>query len=440
MAGNEQSSQAELFILVNAIRETRRRRFNMQMALHHLVARRRQVLNVSLLLLLLISSQRDNIATVPRSCRRLGRNTGWWDTVWNTYSDARFKKTFRISRSTFKFILNRIGPFLARQTVTEEPISPELRLAICLYRLGRGDYLYTIAEMAGLGVSTVCLIVQEVCQVLVDHLWSESVSCHMPNTQEDFKKKILDMEEFWQFPCCWAAIDGCHIPMKCPPGGLEACKEYHNFKNFYSVVLMAMIDSHYRFVWGSCGFPGNSHDAVIFKSTDLWNSIQDGFIPLIGKSVGDVNVPPLIVGDSAFPLQTWLMKPFTNAVLSPQQRYFNYRLSRARMVSEGAYGQLKGRWRVLLRKSESNRDQVRITTLACMVLHNICIMKGDTISKKLDLSNESNGQGKRSREEIRKLLQMTDCPSVRDVSFEGSKVRNALCEKLWLEKETGLVS
>lgn len=228
------------------------------------------------------------------------------------------------------------------------------------------------------------------------------------------------MEEFWQFPCCRAAIDGCHIPMKCPPGGLEACKEYHNLKNFYSVVLIAMIDSHHRFVWGSCGFPGNSHDAVIFKSTDLWNSIQDGFIPLIGKSVGDVNVPPIIVGDSAFPSQTWLMKPFTNAVLSPQQCYFNYRLSRARMVSEGAYGQLKGRWRVLLRKSESNRDQVRITTLACMVLHNICIMKGDTICKKLDLSNKSNGQEKRSREEIRKLLQMTDCPSVRDVSFEGS--------------------
>ena len=232
-----------------------------------------------------------------------------------------------------------------------------------------------MAEMPGLGVSTVCLIVQEVCQVLVDHLWRECVSCHMPNTQEDFKKKILDMEEFWQFPCYWAAIDGCHIPMKCPPGGLEACKQYHNFKNFYSVVLMAMIDSHYRFVWGSCGFPGNSHDAVIFKSTDLWNSIQDGFIPLIGKSVGDANVPPLtcIVGDSA--LQTWLMKPFTNAVLSLQQRYFNYRLSRARMVLEGAYGQLNGRWRVLLR--QSNRDQVRITTLACMVLQNICIMKGD---------------------------------------------------------------
>ena len=164
MAGNEYSANSEPFVLViNAIHESRRRRLNMQMGLHHLLSRRRHILHVCFLVLFLISQQRSNITTVPRSCRRLSRNTGWWEKVWTTYSDARFKKTFRISRSTFNFILNRIGPFLSRQTVTEEPLPPELRLAICLYRLGRGDYLYTIAEMAGLGVSTVCNIVQEVC-------------------------------------------------------------------------------------------------------------------------------------------------------------------------------------------------------------------------------------------------------------------------------------
>ncbi|CAH3031646.1 unnamed protein product [Pocillopora meandrina] len=76
---------------------------------------------------------------------------------------------------------------------------------------------------------------------------------------------------------------------------------------------------------------------------DLWNSIKEGFIPMIGKTVRDVTVPPLIVGDSAFPLRSWLLKPYTNAVLTPQQHYFNYRLSRACMVTEAAYGQLKGR-------------------------------------------------------------------------------------------------
>ena len=77
-----------------------------------------------------------------------------------------------------------------------------------------------------------------------------------------------------------------------------------------------------RLVWGSCGFPGNSHDAVIFRSTDLWTRIQEGVIPVIGKTVGNVTVPPPIVGDSAFPLRTCLMKSYTNAVLTPQQRNF----------------------------------------------------------------------------------------------------------------------
>ena len=119
-------------------------------------------------------------------------------------------------------------------------------------------------------------------------------------------------------------------------------KEYHNFKNFFSVVLMGMVDSKYRFVWGSCGYPGNSHDSVIFQSTDLWNQIKNQeYLPKIGKKVGSLLVPPLILGDAAFPLQPWLMKSCANSNPTLQQRYYNYRLSRARMVTEAAFGQLR---------------------------------------------------------------------------------------------------
>ena len=323
--------------------------------------------------------------------------------------------------------------------MVEEPIPPELRLAICLYRLGRGSYYFTIAEMSGLGLSTVCAVTKEVCRVIVELLWEECVSKFMPQSEVEFKNKIIDMEEMWQLPCCWAAIDGCHIPIKCPPGGLESCKEYHNFKNFYSVVLIALVDSHYRFIWGSCGYPGNSHDAIIFQSTDLWAKIQEGnFLPQIGKHVGMQTVPPpIVVGDSAFPFATWLMKPFTSAVLTEKQRNFNYRLSRARMVTEGAYGQLKGRWRVLLRKCESRSEDVRTATLACMVLHNICILRKDTIPKKLDLSIDPSTSQRRDREVVRELLQMRACQKMKDTSKEAGKIRDALVEKLWSERETG---
>ncbi len=286
--------------------------------------------------------------TIPRvrSCRRFPRNTGWWEQVWHTYDNKRFKQTLRVSKKTFTLILSRIRVRLERQTLCEEPISPELRLAICLYRLGRGDYLYSIAEMVGLARSTVRKIVDEVNNVLVSSLWGEFVSCHMPKIEEDFKNKILDMEELWQFPCSWAAVDGCHIPIKCPPGGPNSRKEYHNFKNFYSIILMTLVDAKYRFIWGSCGFPGNSHDSIILQLTSLWSRIKDGkVIPDFCQNIENTSIPPLILGDSAFPFETFLMKPYANAVLTKTERYFNNRLSRARMVIEGTFGQLKGRWR-----------------------------------------------------------------------------------------------
>ena len=201
--------------------------------------------------------------------------------VWNTYDDDRFKKTLRVSRETFNFVLARIRHKLQRENLCEEPIPPEFRLGLCLYRLGRGDYFYTIAEMVGLAPCTVSTIVHDVNEAIVSCLWEECVTAYMPVTEEEFKNKMLDMEELWQFPFSWCAVDGCHIPMKCPPGGKEACKEYHNFKNFYStIVLMSMVDAKYRFVWGSCGFPGNSHDSIILQSTSLWSSIKDGkFLP-----------------------------------------------------------------------------------------------------------------------------------------------------------------
>ena len=99
--------------------------------------------------------------------------------------------------------------------------------------------------MAGIGEWTGGYIVNEVTTAIVECLWEDTVKKQMLKSVDEFRSKILDMEEAWQFRCCWSAVDGCHIPIKCPPGGLESCKEYHNFKNFFSVVLMGMVDSKY---------------------------------------------------------------------------------------------------------------------------------------------------------------------------------------------------
>ena len=413
-----------------AKRRKRRKQFVKGMTL---LLKRRQLMLKAMLVAMLLLLSRSQVAHHYRSCRRLLRNSGWWEKVWNHHDDKRFKQTFRVSRSTFNLILSRIRHKLERQTLCEEPISPELCLAICLYRMGRGDY--SIAEMVGLARPTVTMIVNEVNHMIVSCLWQEFVSSHMPKTEEEFRSKILDMEEMWQFPSSWAAVDGCHIPMKCPPGGNSTRKGYHNFKNFYSIVLMALVDARYRFVWGTCGFPGNSHDSIILQATSLWSDINDGkVLPDFCQDEQGVHIPPLILGDSAFPFKTYLMKPYANAILSKQQRYFNYRLSRARMVIEGAFGQLKGRWRFLLRKSESNTYETKIATLACMVLHNICLDNGDTIPKKLDLTTDPATSQRRDRSTICDLLLMKSSCRIFDSNENMAvKVRKTIEIKLWRE-------
>ena len=134
----------------------------------------------------------------------------------------------------FSFILSKIQHRIQKEYITEEPIPPDQRLAICLYRLGRGDYSYAIAEMAGLAESTVFQIVVAVCKAIVEELWSEDR--HFSKSDEDFKEKLLDMDAEWQFPYAFSGIDGRHLPIKCPKGGQEVTKQYYNFKNVYSVV------------------------------------------------------------------------------------------------------------------------------------------------------------------------------------------------------------
>ena len=206
------------------------------------------------------------------------------------------------------------------------------------------------------------------------------------------------MNAEWQFPFAFSAIDDSHLPIKCPAGGPEAMKSYFNFKGFYSIVLMALVDAQYKFIWASVGAPGNTHDSTNFQSTKLWEGICSGVVILDKMQVcNDVEIPPMILGDGAFPFRTWLIKPYGNAIPSEEERYLNYRLSRARMVIEVAIGFLKSRFRILYRKCETSKDTMIKMALACVILHNVCIDHGDFIPRKFHLTLDLVHNKRRSR-------------------------------------------
>ena len=84
-------------------------------------------------------------------------------------------------------------------------------------------------------------------------------------------------------------------------------KQYHNFKNFYSVVLLALVGAKYRFIWSALGATGNTHDSTYFQSTHLFHEINEGnVLPEKFQFIGNTKIPPMILGDGAFPMKPWM--------------------------------------------------------------------------------------------------------------------------------------
>lgn len=120
---------------------------------------------------------------------------------------------------------------------------------------------------------------------------------------------------------CFGAIDGSHVPILAPH---VSATDYYNRKGFHSIVLQALVNHEYLFTNTYVGWPGSVHDACILSNSEVFDREAGTLTPNSVKVISGVRVPVVILGDSAYPLLPWLMKPYTGTGLSQTQRRFNY--------------------------------------------------------------------------------------------------------------------
>ena len=275
-----------------------------------------------------------------------------------------------MSRDTFRMLCDELRPHIERQTtVFREAISVEARVAITIWRLATNVEYRTIASLFGVGRSTVGEIVLDTCDAIANHLLPRYVC--VPSDPAALHDIVDGFRECWGFPQTIGAIDGTHIPIIRPA---ESSADYYNRKGFYSVIMQALVDYRGLFMDINVGWPGKVHDARVFSNSSLYRRANGGTLfPNWTSKMGSIDVPLVILGDPAYPLLTWLM----NATSTAKERLFNYRQSRGRMVVEDAFGRLKGRWRCLMKRMDTNVCSVPNIVASCVVLHNICELYGD---------------------------------------------------------------
>ena len=90
------------------------------------------------------------------------------------------------------------------------------------------------------------------------------------------RRRSLQMR--WNVPHAVGAIDGKHIAMKKPK---KTGSDYYNYKGFFFVVLLALVDAEHRFLWIDCGSVCSCAEAQLFNRSELREMVEDGTLRLL---------------------------------------------------------------------------------------------------------------------------------------------------------------
>ncbi|CAI6353500.1 unnamed protein product [Macrosiphum euphorbiae] len=184
------------------------------------------------------------------------------------------------------------------------------------------------------------------------------------------KDKWIDISKTFysktNFPNCLGAIDGKHIRCKNPENSGSL---FYNYKKYFSIVLMAVVDANLNFIYIDVGAYGREADSSVFRQS------------IFGKMLYSQQLQ--IPDPDALPLTENNIQPFVF--------FADEALSRARRTVECAFGVLANKWRVLHTTVLVEPNFCDDIIKACCVLHNFVRKRdGYNYDEEADVHNLDN--------------------------------------------------
>jgi hypothetical protein len=122
----------------------------------------------------------------------------------------------------------------------------------------------------------------------------------VPESSAEWEEIAEGFETKLNFPLCIGALDGKHIRIKPPANSGSA---YYNYKNTFSIVLMALMNADYRFIYCDVGCNGRMSDGGVFAECSLNAALNNHIVNLpTPRRVPGIDEPISyhVVADDAF--------------------------------------------------------------------------------------------------------------------------------------------
>ena len=272
-------------------------------------------------------------------------------------SDREFCRMFRLNRTAFSYLLEKIIPHISSKNVFGKihgekiSISPKIKFAATLRWLAGGSFYQEY--------SFLWECIEAIDKVLV---------IGFPLKDHNELKRIaqgFSRYSLGRMTGCVMAVDGwvCRTRM---PTKLESKNQlcFRNRKGFWGIVVFAGCDHELRFLMWSSKCPGATNDSLCWDVSDFKRTIIDEGL-----------FPPdfYIVSDEALSCTEIVLTPFGGRGLGDWRDSFNYHLSAMRQCIERAFGILVRRWGIFWRALQCDMSRWSLITRVCAKLHNICI-------------------------------------------------------------------
>ena len=190
------------------------------------------------------------------------------------------------------------------------------------------------------------------------------------------------LSEKWNYNNCLGALDGRHLPLKQTIGGGS---NFWNYKKFHSILLLAVCDAKYKFIYANVGASGAAGDASTWLDSSLYRKLS--------TNTANLPDPEPLPNDDAFALQPYLMKPYLNRNQTNEDRIYNYGLSRARQTTENTFGLLQQRLRLFGTCIAVQPKKAILISMCGIVLHNLFLERIPlTLNSKLVDREDHNHQ------------------------------------------------
>lgn len=86
-----------------------------------------------------------------------------------------------------------------------------------------------------------------------------------------FKRVANEFFTQWNFPNCVGSVDGKHIRIKCP---YNSGSMFYNYKQYFSIVFMAVDDSNSKFLMIDVGSFGKDSDDSVLSNTSFYKRLE----------------------------------------------------------------------------------------------------------------------------------------------------------------------